>query len=90
MSNKIALPTIHLNGTSKAELVKQVETAYVALNEAVEALRAMAPHGRDYYVQPDSFAFINASHQARNREIALLAVLSDLHKIYEGIEDQGN
>jgi len=45
------LPTIHLNGTSKANLIDALCTASVALDAAYSALKQTAPNGRDYYPQ---------------------------------------
>jgi hypothetical protein len=44
-------PTIHFNGTSRQTLLAQAEAAHEALNDAIEALRGMAPNGRDFYPQ---------------------------------------
>jgi len=45
------VPSIHLNGTSKQELLEQQLVVMRALRDAIIALRAAAPHGRDYYPQ---------------------------------------
>ncbi len=48
-------PTIHLNGTSKDEIIAQYEAANVALGAALRTLIDTAPNGRDYYTQgPDA------------------------------------
>ena len=44
-------PTIHLNGTSRDEISRQLEEAYAAVNAAIDALKRAAPNGRDYYPQ---------------------------------------
>ena len=49
------VPTVHLNGTSKCELMRQVMGARIALHTAIDALQQACPNGRDYYVQgPDA------------------------------------
>jgi hypothetical protein len=40
---KLTVPTVHLNGTGKAGLIKQYEEAGSALYEAISKLRATAP-----------------------------------------------
>jgi hypothetical protein len=42
-------PMVHLNGTSRDDLLDVREKAYFALSEAFDALRQIAPNGRDYY-----------------------------------------
>lgn len=49
-------PTIHLNGTSGFELLGAHELAYNALTNALNAWRAIAPNGRDFYPQgPEAY-----------------------------------
>lgn len=44
-------PTVHMNGTSKRELVESYEKAAYAIAQAQDALSACSPNGRDYYPQ---------------------------------------
>lgn len=75
-------PTIHLNGTSADELLKNYRAAYNAILNAQAALQQTAPHGRDYYVQSgDSIAVAISQHVSRvqrletvRREIEELAI----------------
>ena len=65
------LPTVHLNGTSRDELVRQLVEAGKALQVALDKLRAAYPHERDYYVNPDPMAYKKAknAHDQRCREV---------------------
>lgn len=48
------LPTIHLNGTSNAELDALTRAAYESVADAIAAFQKAAPSARDYYPQgPD-------------------------------------
>jgi hypothetical protein len=47
----LAVPTIHLNGTSRESLMEDLLGAYHALTEAIAALGRACPNGRDYYPQ---------------------------------------
>jgi hypothetical protein len=59
-------PTVHLNGTSREELLHQYIAALEAIRGAHDALCAMSPHGRDYYPQgPDAFQIARQEHQDR-------------------------
>jgi len=63
----LAIPTIHLNGTSADDLIEGLVRARHALNEAVSLLQDAAPNGRDYYVQtPSTFSLaIDVQRRAR-------------------------
>jgi hypothetical protein len=54
MKNKIDIivPIVHLNGTSREELVRVRVEAHRVLEDAYAALKRMAPNGRDYYPVP--------------------------------------
>jgi hypothetical protein len=73
----LILPVVHLNGTSKQELLELREGAYQALTRAVEALRNMAPNGRDFYPVPGRMDLALAQHTRR------MKVLTDLMKEIE-------
>lgn len=45
------VPTVHLNGTSKGELLDQAHRAARAVANAITAVMQAAPNGRDFYVQ---------------------------------------
>ena len=81
----LTAPTIHLNGTSDADLFKQYADAAGAIRGAIQALPV--PHGRDYYVQgDDAYKRARSEHDAR---VAMLrAIEADLRTILESIADQ--
>ena len=63
-------PSIHLNGTSKRELISQLNEASHALNNAYSALKQAAPHGRDYYPQgPTALETAITEHMDRLRRL---------------------
>ena len=60
------VPTVHLNGTSKDELRRQLFDAADAGSAFLAALAAMSPNGRDYYPQGDNaIREAIAEHRAR-------------------------
>ena len=64
------LPTIHLNGTSKVNLIESLEEASFAIDNAYQALKETAPNGRDYYPQgPQAFTAADQEHVARLRKL---------------------
>lgn len=81
-------PTLHLNGTAGADLQDQVTDAMLALSDAINALQAAGPNGRDYYVQRDVTAFAQAQQQHWDRLTKLEAVQADLVAIAEAIHAQ--
>jgi hypothetical protein len=78
------IPTIHLNGTSREELISQLRTAGEALLEARRALENAAPHGRDYYPQgKGAIQQAQTEHYERLRRID--DVYEELMVIWRGI-----
>ena len=79
------IPTIHLNGTSATWLLEELADASTALGTAIDALRQVTVHGRDYYPQGDhAYPQARAEHDARLN--ALTAVQQDLQAMYLEIE----
>jgi len=80
MSNEnLVLPIVHLNGTSRKELVDLRCEFGRKLRDAVEALTAMSPNGRDYYPEPGRLEKATAQHKRR---------LDTLHALYVEIESE--
>jgi hypothetical protein len=66
----LARPTVHLNGTSREELLKGYSEAYTALRKAMDALSQCSPNGRDYYVQGDKALRVALDqHSARQQAV---------------------
>ena len=83
----LIVPTVHLNGTSRGELLQQLEVAYGKVQDARDALVEAAPNGRDYYVQgPDALQRANDEHLGRVQR--LNDVLSDLQTLLQAVFDQ--
>lgn len=60
------LPTIHLNGTSAAELDRQQRAIGTAAYALLAALADGAPNARDYYPQgPEAFTAAQRAHVER-------------------------
>lgn len=88
MTETLSIPTVHLNGTSGNALLDQLMTAINALHDAREALAMAAPHGRDYYVQPDTSGFDRAQEEHRARLRQIEGVIHELGTLAEGVSDQ--
>jgi hypothetical protein len=69
----ITLPTVHMNGTSRDELIRTNLKALTAVQSAIEAVRAAAPNGRDYYVQP-----VGSLRKAMDEHLDRLTKLTDV------------
>lgn len=67
-------PVLHINGTSKEDLSSKYYAAGTAVNAAINALAATAPHGRDYYPEPGAYERAQVEHESRMKR---------LHDIYE-------
>ena len=69
------LPTIHRNGTSKADLFDGYMTALAAMQAAIDAVIQTGPHGRDYYPQgDDALRQAQAAHQDRLKRLHAVAL----------------
>tara|TARA_R110000803_G_scaffold32357_6_gene71388 strand:- start:698 stop:988 length:291 start_codon:yes stop_codon:yes gene_type:complete len=62
----LTVPTVHLNGTGKDDLLNQLYDAYEAVGHALDVMRKAGPNGRDYYPQgTDALRNAQDEHQAR-------------------------
>lgn len=86
---QLAVPTVHLNGTSKSELQKQIMDVCLALDQAEAVMCAAAPHSRDYYVQSD-YAYGTARTQHYNRLVTLQGIKKEYEQIWENLEEQND
>ena len=80
----LTVPTVHLNGTSREELLRQVQDAGQAVWQALDALAKASPNSRDYY--PQGVAAYSAAcgeHERRCR--ALRTVYHELTQVSEAI-----
>lgn len=74
----LVLPIVHMNGTSKEELIAQRCELSQALSDAITALASAAPNGRDYYTVPGLLQ--KATEQHRNRLSILTAMLGEIQE----------
>ncbi len=88
MPNDIALPTVHMNGTGRAQLIEQNKDALTAVRKAFVALQAAAPHSRDFYTQgPGAYTKARDQHVERLRKLE--SIESDLVEIYYSVRKDG-
>jgi hypothetical protein len=81
-------PTVHLNGTSRADLLYQATGAAGAVQRAQRALAEAWPHGRDYYPQgPEALGAAEAQFKAWNGQLA--EVYEGLMRLAERIAEAG-
>lgn len=84
----MTLPTVHLNGTSQAELESQLADAISAITEAGRALDLASPNARDYYPQgTEAWQAALVEHADRGRR--LRSVANELVAILEGVMEGG-
>ncbi len=84
---RLAVPTIHLNGTDAQRLIDAIDAADAALQAAQRALAECTPNGRDYYVQ-SAGAFAQAIAEHDKRVAGIRQIREELQTIAEGIIDQ--
>jgi cytidylate kinase len=84
-NDTLKVPTVHLNGTAKSDLVAQLESAIDALFDAERKIAEAEPNGRDFY--PQGSNVINqaiAEHVSRLNRIE--GVRKELEQILESIQ----
>lgn len=81
-----ATPILNLNGSGAENLLKQNEEARQHLYNALLALHAMMPHGRDYIGHPERCETARREHMARIQ--ALQTVMYELELIALNIHRQ--
>ena len=81
----LALPTIHLNGTSRATLSEGYGAAYRALQDAIRAFNAIEFNCRDYYVQPaDAWARATTQRDVMRSHLRSVQEYLEAHLIHLG------
>ncbi len=84
----LTAPIIHLNGSSGSELLAVHRAASAAVMEAISMLHYTSPHGRDYYVSKDPFAYSKAAAEYNERMHKLHSVVDELNQLGRMIQDQ--
>jgi hypothetical protein len=75
-------PTVHLNGTSRNDLLEQYREMLQAVSSAIRIMNANGPNGRDYYPQgPDAITRATEEHHARTKK--LIEVQAELNELCE-------
>lgn len=82
------LPIVHMNGTSKQQLIDNLYAASGAVYECRERLAAAAPNGRDYYLVPGLADKAFAQHARRMK--VLDELFAELQAEAIGVSEQGN
>jgi hypothetical protein len=72
-------PTLNINGSSAFDLIDQRRNAMDALLEAIDALKHVAPNGRDYICERDRLTADRTTHFDR---------LAALHTLREELLDE--
>jgi hypothetical protein len=80
------MPFIHLNGTSAEALIEERCTAHFALMAAFDALKRIAPNGRDYYPYGDPAKMERATAQHRARLQRVQDIIDELEAEVAHIE----
>ncbi len=82
----LTVPSVHLNGTSREELLRQVQNAGQAVWQARDALAKVSPNAQDYYPQGEqAYPAARAEHDRRAR--VLLGVEGELSQLAEALAD---
>lgn len=78
----VMIPSVHMNGTSRKELIQIHMAAMLAITDAITKAQRSVPNGRDFYPQSsDAINLAMAEHWERINK--LKAVGEDFEKILE-------
>lgn len=80
------LPTVHLNGTSGAELFQLNLAVAERLRDAIDALAKACPNGRDFYVQGHD-AHAKAIEEHGRRMEQLQSVYREMQTLVESLAE---
>jgi hypothetical protein len=84
MTETLMVPTVHMNGTARADLQQQLADAIDAVHATGKALAKACPNGRDYYPQ-GSGAINTALDQHEHRMGLLKEVVTELETMLEAV-----
>ncbi len=84
----LGIPMIHMNGTSKEELLAQHLLIVQRLDAAIYALRSGFPNGRDFYPRGDA-AWQEARDAFAERIAALAKMKEEFEHLLEAIDGSG-
>ncbi len=86
----VQAPTVHLNGTTKDDLLDAIEDAFHAVSEALDKMRKTCPNGRDYQTR-GALPFEVALAQHQHRLLRVASVMDELEAIataiHEGVDE---
>lgn len=85
MSESLAIPAVHNNGSSKKELINDLMLAHLSLRESLNKLGKTAPHSRDYYIKQNN-DFETAREQFNSRCYKINEVMEELKQIAIAIQ----
>lgn len=74
---EVITPIIHTNGDRRETLLANLEHAYSAVRDAMDALRQCAGNGRNFYPEPGRMEKYEAQHRTRQEH---------LHAVYASLE----
>jgi hypothetical protein len=80
-------PTVHLNGTSKADLLAGYRKALDAFEVLIDAMKEIAPNGRDYYPQSPE-AIYEAMEDHTYRFVQIRHIKSQIEAIAKKVSEQ--
>lgn len=86
---QLVIPTIHLAGTDKDELIDQLTNAFGLVAAAIRGVQETAPHARDYFVTTQGHLdWHKAIAQHRARLLKLTEVRDELEDLIRDIQEK--
>jgi hypothetical protein len=83
----LCVPTVHLNGTSKDDLLMQLRQAIITATALKEFLQEGMPHDRDFFLQGEGMGMRARMHQ-KVRVLKVETIIDELTAIYHAVAKQ--
>lgn len=89
IKKQLVIPTIHLGGTDKDELIDQLTNAFGLVSAAIRGVQESAPHARDYWVHTQGYIdWHQAVAQFRERIAKLTEVRDEIEDLIRDIQEK--
>ena len=88
-TSRITPPSVHMNGSSRKDMLKGFTEALDAVRKAQDLLAETAPHPRDYYIQiGGDLAYRVATKQHTARYLALNNIAEEMEALALSVHEQ--
>lgn len=85
----VTIPTVHMNGDTREELIRVNMRVYEKAGDLLTALYQSGPNGRNFYPQGVE-AIIHAAEEHRDRIEAVQRIKAEMEEIVHALQQGGD